>query len=586
MAEFNPTLLDPDDDDFDFRSVAPSRREPDEPSDAAPEPILSRTPRLEALLSGVVEDTTDTHAIVRLPDGSLGRLPFQELREGSVASGDEKIVKVIEESDGKEYVLSERDAVADYAWEKVRRARARETPLDARILKRIKGGFLVNLLEVLTAFMPTSHLDLEPPDDEEEFLDREVRVRVIECNPSEDNVVVSRRKHLEKKRERARREFFESHEAGDRVTGTVKNVVEFGAFVELSAVDGLLHRSDLAWGPVNEVESYVSAGEEVEVKILEIDREEEKVSLGLKQLTPDPWEEVEGSFEEGEVLSGKVVEVRDSGDDRGVVVRLDSGVRGRLEASEMAWTRAWKQPSDRFSPGDSLEVKITSLDPDERRVRLSRKRVREDPWPVLRDRFPEGTVIEAPVVDVHEDYLTVRLLKNVKGIVRRTNVSWDDGVNPPHEFSPDDKVTCKILRLDSDNQIVELGIKQTEPDPWIQRVREFEEGDLVTGTVTGLQPYGVFVRLAEGIEGLVHVSEMGDGERVDPQQLLEEGEEVGVKVLSIDEDEHQIDLSMQGYREALQRQRVEEYMDEESSDDDDVTMGDLLGGDLEDFMED
>lgn len=581
MGEFNPTMLDPDDDDFDFRSVDTSRRNEDERTEAAPEPILSRTPRLEALLTGVVEDTTDTHAVVRLPDGTIGRLPFQELREGSVAAGDEKLVKVIERSDGDQFVLSEREAVSEYAWEKVRRARARKTVLEARVLKAIKGGFLVDLMGALTAFMPRSHAGLEPPDDDEQFLDREVKVRVIECDPSEDNVVVSRRIHLEEQRKRARREFFESHEVGDRVTGRVKNIVEFGAFVELGPVDGLLHKSDLAWGPVHQVEARVSAGEEIEVEILEIDRGEEKVSLGLKQLTPDPWEQVEDAFAEGEVQTGEIVEVRD----RGLVLRLDSGVRGRLRASELAWTRAWKQLSDRFSPGDSLTVRITELDPGQRRIRLSRKRVRDDPWPVLRERFPEGTVISAPVVEVHEDYVTVRLLKHVEGIVRRTNVSWQDEVDLLEQFSPDDKVTCKVLRLDSDNQIVELGIKQTEPDPWIQRVREFEEGDLVTGTVTGLQPYGVFVRLAEGLEGLVHVSEMGGGERVDPQQELEEGEEVGVKVLSIDEDEHQVDLSIQGYREAQQRKRVEEYMDEESPDEDDVTMGDLLGGDLEDFME-
>ncbi len=584
MGEFNPTMLDPDDDDFDFRSVESPRRDTDESVDDTPEPILSEAPNAGSLLKGVVEETTDTHAVVRLPDGSLGQLPFQELREGSVVAGDEKLVKVLDD-DAESITLSEREAVSDYAWKKVRRARRRETLLEGRVEKTINGGYLVNLFDSLMAFMPRSHVDLEPPDDEA-FLDRTVEVRVIECDRSEDNVVVSRRAHLEERRERARREFFGAHEVGDQVTGTVKNVVEFGAFVDLGPVDGLLHQSDLDWGPVHDVEAHVSEGEEIEVEILEIHREENRLSLGRKQLTSDPWEDVASSVEAGDVRTGEIVEVRDSGDQRGIILEFEPGLRALIPVDEIAWSRAWKNPSDRFSPGDTMDVRITALDPDERTIRASRKRTRDNPWPVLRDRFPEGTVLSAPVVEVHEDYLTVRLLKNVEGIIRRENVSWEDDVNPVERFSPEEKVTGEILRLDADRQVVELGLKQTEPDPWVQRVREFEEGDLVKGTVTGLQPYGAFVRLDEDLEGLVHVSEMGDGDRVDPQDDLEEGEEVGVKVLSIDEEEHQIDLSMQAYRQARQRQRVEEYMEEESSEDSDVTMGDLLGEDLEDFMED
>jgi len=580
MGEFDPTMLDPEDDDFDFRSVqTPSRS--DEP-DSEPESILATTPRPDALMEGTVQDTTDTHAVIRLSGGTLGVLPFQELREGSVSPGDEKLVKVLEVDGEEGPLLSERKAVAEYAWHRIRRAYDRGEDLEGHVVKSIKGGYLVDVLDVLTAFMPRSHVDLTPPEDPESLQGSTVKVRVIECDRSEDNVVVSRRVHLEEERERAMRSFFREHEVGDRVTGTVKNIVSFGAFVDLGPVDGLLHENDLTWGPVRSVEEHVSEGETLEVKILDADPGEGKVSLGLKQKTDDPWQEVPSRYGKGETCTGEVISVLDDA----VLLRVEEGIEGRIPADELAWTRSWRHPSDRFSPGDTLEVEVLSVDVDRRRLVLSRKRVGEDPWPVLQKQFPEGTVLSAPVVDVREEYLTVRLLKDVHGVIRRRNVSWEEGVDPRHRFTAGEKITCKILRLDPDNQIVELGIKQTEPDPWVQQARRFEEGQLVEGEVTGIQPYGAFVRVAEGVEGLVHVSEMGEGERLNPQDVVEEGEEVGVQILSIDEEEHKVDLSMQGYREAQQRKQVEEYMQRESPDEeDDVTMGDLLGDDLEDLME-
>ncbi|MGM0380658.1 MAG: S1 RNA-binding domain-containing protein [bacterium] len=575
MAEPKPTMLDPEDDNLDYKEVDFE----EEVENAQPVEIEEG-----ALFEGEVVQVEDDHALVDIGAKSEGILPFDRLHRGSISEEDLKLVKVIErEHEGEAPLLSEKEAVADKMWNEIEQACSKENSIEGTIFKKIKGGFLVEIFDELTAFMPLSHLSINRKSNLDKYIDKSFEMKVLEFDREEANVVVSRREHLEEKRRAEQDEFFGNREVGEWVEGTVKNIVNFGAFINLGPVDGLLHKSDVAWGAVRNVEDYLTLGEKVEVKILDMDQEESKVSLGLKQKYSDPWEDIEGKYEVGEVTTGEIVDVWSDG----VFVRLERDVEGKVPEEELAWTKTWQHPEDQFKEGEKMEVKIMGIDPERRHVDLSRKQTGSNPWEILQKRFPEGTVLSAPVVDITKKFINVQLLENVKGRIKKSNINWEnDEVNLFDRFSIGQKVKCKVLKLNSREQIVELGIKQMLPDPWVKKARQYPPGTTVEGTVTSILQFGAFVRLEKGLEGLVHVSEMSEGKKVNPFEEVAEGEEVGVKVLSIDEEERKIDLSIQGYREEQQREQMEEYMkDSDQSSGGEMTFGDLVGEDLNNLME-
>ncbi len=575
MAEPKPTMLDPENDNFDLDEF---EQEKDASGDV-PEDLTE-----EIILTGTVEGKGDDHATVDLGNGLTGILPFDQLHEGSISVGDEMFVKVKElnyEDDAP--LLSEREAVADRAWQMVAEAHREDKFIEGTIFKKIKGGFLVKLFDEITAFMPHSHLSLRRKQNYDKYMDREFEMKVLEYDRDDDNVVVSRRERLEELRQKEQKTFFQEKEKGEWVTGTVKNIVNFGAFINLGPVDGLLHKSDVAWGSVRDVNDYLTLGEEVEVQILSMTPDEGKVSLGLKQKYPDPWEDIEEKYEPGQETTGEIVDVWSDG----VFVRLEQDVEGKVPEDELAWATSWEHPEDQFHKEEKMKVKIMEIDSDRRRMTLSRKRTGADPWEILRKRFPEGTVLSAPVVDITKDFINVQLLQNVKGIIHRSNIQWgDEEMNLFDRFEIGQKVKCKILNLDAENQVVELGIKQTMPDPWVQKAQDYPEGTTTKGTVTSVLQFGAFVRLDDDLEGLVHVSEMSGGKRVNPFEVVSEGDEVGVKVIGIDTNEHKIDLSIQGYREEQQKQDAEEFLSDGSPNDGNMTMGDMFGDDLKNFVTD
>ncbi|MFB6357012.1 MAG: S1 RNA-binding domain-containing protein [bacterium] len=601
MADPKPTMLDPDDNDFDFRDV----EEPEEPeetdesrnreeSDTSPDSDeKEEDPRPRritpgTIVEGKVVETQDTNALLELEaqqEDVTGTLPYENLKKGSVSEGDQRWVKVVErDSSTDEVLLNERKAVEERSWSQVVEAERNGTSVEGTIKKKIKGGFLVELTRGLTAFMPQSHLSLSPKKNHDRYIDKSFEFKVLEFDKDDDNVVLSRREHLEEERKKEQDDFFSDVEIGEWLEGTVKNIVDFGAFINLGPVDGLLHKNDIAWGSVRDVKNHITMGEEIEVKILDTTPDEGKVSLGLKQKYPDPWEDINEKYEEGSETTGEIVDVWSDG----VFVRLERDVEGKIEESELSWTKTWDHPRDQFQEGQKVDVKILEIDQERRRISMSRKQTQRNPWSILQKRFPEGTVLSAPIVDISEEMVNVQLLENVKGIIRRENIRWNtDDLDLFEEFSIGDKVQCKVLTLNSESQVVELGMKQTMPDPWVQKVREYPEGMTLEGKVTSVVKFGAFVEIEDGLEGLVHVSEMSGGKRVNPFEQVEEGDEVGVKVLEIDEEEHKIDLSIQAYHEEKDKEEAEEYLsDNGESPDDDMTFGELLGDDLESAMED
>ncbi|MFB6347344.1 MAG: 30S ribosomal protein S1, partial [bacterium] len=443
MGEMNPTMLDPDNDDFDLEDeenkpedtqtdrtdeetedetdTATSEEQPTE-EQASEEPPSEEETEIEegAILEGEVVKTDDVEAYVDIGWQSEGILPYDQLREGSITEGQDITVKIVtmEGEDGLP-VLSEKQALADLAWNRVKKYAANDQPVEGTVFKKIKGGFLVRLSGGLTAFMPMSHISLSKKKDHERYIDKTFEMKIIEFDRDEDNVVVSRKKHLEEQKEAEKKKFFDQHDEGDWVEGAVKNIVNFGAFINLGPVDGLLHISDIAWGQVRNVEDYFSQGDELEVKILSIDPDESKVSLGLKQKYPDPWEDIHENYEVGDVTTGEIVDVWDDG----VFVRLEQHVEGKIDESELSWIESWNHPSDQFEEGEKIKVKITGIDEERRIISLSHKQITNNPWKILKERFPEETVLKAPVVDIHQDHINVQLLESVKGIIRRPDIS-------------------------------------------------------------------------------------------------------------------------------------------------------------------
>lgn len=571
MVDPNPTMLDPEEEDFEFEDAPPEETEQDSDLEFA---------KIEPgeIHEGEVVQVEDDCALVDFGGRCDGILPFDELQQGGVSPGDEKLVKILETDYRDDSpLLSEKEAVADHTWNKIEAASENDELLEGEIFKKIKGGFLVHLFEHLTAFMPFSHLSISRKKNYDKYMDRSFKVKVLEFDRDEENVVVSRRLYLEEKRQEQQEEFFASLEVGDWVEGTVKNIVNFGAFVDLGPVDGLLHKSDVAWGAVRDVSDYLESGEETKVKVMGMDPEEGEVSLGLKQKYPDPWENIDEKYSEGEETTGEIVDVWSDG----IFVRLERDVEGKVPESELAWTTTWEHPEEEFAEGDKLEVKLLGIDPERRHIDLSHKQTFNNPWDILQKRFPEGTVLAAPVVDISPEALNVQLLENVKGRIQKSNIRWEEKeVDLIEQFEIGQKIQCKVLTLDSDNQRVELGIKQMLPNPWVKKAREYPVGTVVEGEVTNVLQFGAFVKIDEDLEGLVHVSEMAEGKKVNPHEEVNEGEQIKVKVIDIDEEEQKIDLSIREYKRMQEKKQREEYMKESENDSGEFTFGDLMEDDL------
>ncbi len=570
MADPKPTMLDPEDEDFDYETP--------------PEEKIDDVVEIEkgAIYSGEVVQLQDDCAVIDFGGPADGILPFDKLQQGGVSVGDEKLVKIIaEEHEGGCPLLSEKEAVADRSWELIAEAYEKNGFVEAKIFKKIKGGFLVRILNYLTAFMPLSHLSLSRKKNTDKYLDKTFKMKVLEFDRAEENVVVSRREYLEEKRGEERKKFFESLEPGQWIKGKVKNIVNFGAFINLGPVDGLLHKSDIAWGPVREVNDYVELHEEIEVMVLEINQEDDKVSLGLKQKYPDPWEKITDRYEAGLTTTGEIVDVWSDG----IFVRLEKDVEGKIPEEELAWTKTWEHPEEQFSRGSKIKVKILEIDEARRHVLLSHKQTQKNPWKILQNKFPRGTVLAAPVVDITSDTVKVQLLENVRGRIKKSNIGWkQDNIDLFKQFKIGQQVRCKVLRMEPDSQRVELGIKQMLPNPWVKKARKYPVGSAVEGTVTTVLQFGAFVKIEDELEGLVHVSEMVEGKRVNPFEIVSEGEKVMVQVIGLDEKERKIDLSIKEYKKHQEKQQMEEYMQEKGADSSNVTIGDLLGDKLPDAL--
>ena len=431
--------------------------------------------------------------------------------------------------------------------------------VEGMILAKVKGGFKVDVMG-LPGFLPGSHVDIRPTRNLDKFVGQKERFAVLKYSRPRGNVVVSRRALMEKERESMKKEVLKVLEEGIILEGVVKNITPYGAFVDLGGIDGILHISDMSWGRINHPSEVVKVGERVKVVVLKFDPERERISLGMKQIAPDPWTSVQERYPVGSRVRGKVASLMDYG----AFVELERGVEGLIHISEMSWTKKIAHPSKIVQPGESVEVAVLNVDASHRRISLGLKQVMPNPWEQIKEKYPVGAIIKGPVRNVTDFGVFVGVEEGIDGLVHISDLHWTKKIKHPSElYKKGDAVEAKVLGVDVQNERFSLGIKQLTPDPWKLVIARYPVGSKIKGEVTSVPDFGVFVRLEEGIEGLIHVSQLSS-ERVDkPSSLFKVGDAVEAEVIHVEPNEKKIGLSIRALKKTEERQEMENYLKKE-----------------------
>ena len=475
---------------------------------------------------------------------SEGQIPVQEFmdEEGNVKAGVGDVVEVmVEWWDEEEEVvlLSKEKAEKVKVWDEIKRAHDNDGTVEGVIMSRVKGGFSVDI--GVQAFLPGSQADLRPIRNLDEMVGKTFTFRILKYNRKRSNIVLSRRVILEEEREAARAATLSTIAEGRVVEGIVKNITEYGVFVDLGGVDGLLHITDISWGRVKHPSELFSIGDKITVKILNLDLEKERVSLGMKQLTPDPWTTAAEKYPVGSRITGRVVSLTDYG----AFVELEEGIEGLIHVSEMSWTRKIRHPSKVVSVGDEVDAMVLDIKPDNRRISLGMKQASPNPWDVIAEKYPVGTTIEGKIKNITDFGLFIGIDEGIDGLVHISDISWTKRIKHPGElYKKGDVVRAVVLDIEKDNERFSLGVKQLAADPWETVNERYEVGKEITGTVTNVTDFGIFVELEEGIEGLVHVSEISKEKIKTPSEKYNVGDVITAKVMNINSDERRIGLSI------------------------------------------
>jgi small subunit ribosomal protein S1 len=518
------------------------------------------------ILKGIVVDITPDHVTVDVGYKSEGQIPMQEFlkrdRKVDVKVGD-RIDVLLErrESDEGAMILSKEKADKINVWKDISRSCREGEVIEGEIIGKVKGGLSVDIGHI-QAFLPGSQIDLKPIRNLDALVGQRLRFKVIKFNRKRNNIVLSRRVLLDEERKQLREETIKNINEGDLVEGTVKNLTEYGAFVDLGGMDGLLHITDISWGRIGHPSEKLSVGERIKVKVLRFDREKEKVSLGLKQALPDPWESVPLRYQVGSRVKGKVVNVTDYG----VFVELEEGVEGLVHISELTWSKKMKHPSKMVRIGDTVEVMVLDCDPVKRRISLGMKQIEPNPWALIEEKYPVGTKVVGRVKTVTDFGVFIGFDEGVDGLVHVSEMSWTKKIKHPGElYKKGQEVEAVVLNIDSKNERFSLGIKQLTPDPWKDVARRYRKGEVVAGKVTNVTDFGAFVELEEGIEGLVHVSEISREKVEKPSDVLKVGDTISAVVLHIDPHDRRIGLSIKGLKEKTEKAEIEKYISTQGS---------------------
>lgn len=514
-----------------------------------------------SIVNGTVVRFTDDAVIIDIGHKSEGEVPKAEfLKDGQLTVKPGDVVEVyldsFEDNDG-EMVLSRERAEMLRAWDRISEAYEKNEIVEGSVVARVKGGLSVDI--GVKAFLPGSQVDLRPVRNLDKLIGVKLQFKIIKFNKKRGNIVLSRRVLLEQDREKLRSETLGNLRESAILKGIVKNITDYGAFIDLGGIDGLLHITDMSWGRINHPSQMFEVGQEIEVKVLSYDESRQRVSLGYKQLQADPWLTVSDKYPVETRTKGIVVSLTDYG----AFVELEQGVEGLIHISEMSWSKRIKHPSKVVQVGDEVEVVVLAVDTENRRISLGMKQIEPNPWDIVREKYQVGDVIRGKIRNITDFGIFVGIEDGIDGLIHISDISWTDRISHPGDiFKKGDEVEAKVLQIDTENERFSLGIKQLTDDPYVKAAAELRPGSQGKGTVTKIADFGAFVELQPGVEGLIHVSELADEPVDKPEKVVKEGDEVEFIILASDSDERRFSLSRKAFLKKLQGDQLKAYINE------------------------
>jgi small subunit ribosomal protein S1 len=495
-----------------------------------------------AILKGRVGSLAGDDFVIELGLKSEGILERNEFDEPeNVKVGDEVRVLLTDvEGDSGLVKISKRKADRIINWETIMKSKKEGEAVSGKVTKKIKGGLLVDI--GVPVFLPASQVDIRRPGEISDWLGRHIDAVILKIDEERRNIVISRRKLIEQQREELKKNTLDSLEVGQVRKGTVKNIADFGAFIDLGGIDGLLHITDMSWGRINHPSEILKNDQEIEVKVLSIDKDKEKIALGLKQKDASPWENIETKYPMGSVHEAEVVNIMSYG----AFCKLEEGVEGLVHISEMSWTKRINHPSEVVAQGQKVKVKVLEINKDKQEISLGMKQVEENPWERVAEKYPPGSVVEGKVRNIANYGAFVEIEEGIDGLLHVSDLSWTKKIGHPSEMlKKGESVQAVVLSVDQEKQRIALGLKQMSEDPWVSVIpTQYRPGQVVKGHVTKIANFGVFVELAAGLEGLLHISEISDQKIEKPEDVLKVGQELDVKILRVDGEERKIGLSL------------------------------------------
>lgn len=537
------------------------------------------------VVTGTVVEVQSDYVLVDINYKSEGLIAINEFRivDGvrEVKAGDkvEVLIDRIENENGM-IVLSKDKADMLRAWTDISKAAENEEVIEGTVVAKVKGGLSVDI--GVKAFLPGSQIDLRPVRNMDVYLGKKFKFKVIKFNKKRGNIVLSRRALLEEERDSLRSQTLDTMAEGSIVTGVVKNITDYGAFIDLGGMDGLLHITDMSWGRVKHPSEMLNVGDEIQVKVLKYDKEKERVSLGMKQLTTDPWEAVKATYPPGTKLKGKVVSLAEYG----AFVELGEGIEGLIHVSEMSWTKRVKHPSQIVTVDQEVEVVVLEVDTENRRISLGMKQLQANPWVELKESYAPGTIIEGEVKSVTDFGIFIGIEEGIDGLVHISDFSWTKRVNHPSEmFTKGTKVRAVVLGVDIENERFSLGIKQLESDPWSNIENKYAIGTQHDVKVTKTADFGAFVELESDIEGLIHISELTTDKIGSVEEFIKPGSSIKAEVISIDKDARKIGLSAKLVKLRESKADVDDYVKKATATSK-STFGDLFADQLKNVKTD
>lgn len=495
----------------------------------------------DTIVHGKILEIKSEHVIVDIGYKSEGIIPIEDFKDISQYQSGEEIDVLLEnlEDDNGMVVLSKSKADKIQSWEKTVAACEEGKIVHGRVYKRVKGGLMVDV--GMDAFLPASQIDVKNPKNLDSYLGHSFDFKVLKINYERKNIVLSRRSILEEEKKRDKSKFFEKASIGDVIDGVVKNITDFGAFIDLNGIDGLLHITDMSWKRIKHPSEILTIGEKIEVKILEFDRDKERVSLGLKQKNENPWDNIEERYNIGQKISGKVVNIMPYG----AFVELEDGVEGLMHISELSWIKRIHHPSEMLGVGDTVTAVVLSLEKDSKKISLGLKQLDENPWETVTERYKPGQKVKGVVRNLTNYGIFLRLEDGIDGLIHVSDLSWVQKINNPAEVvKKGDELEAIVLSVDPENKKIALGVKQLNDNPWERIQTELPVGSLVRGTITNITKFGAFIRLSNDLEGLLHVSQIEMGKEKEVSHVMKKNQELNLKILEIDPDEKKISLSM------------------------------------------